>query len=252
LAGVANGNLQSSPGKGWPDERPANPPAAVGAPAAQTADPEALAKDVIARLDEAYYQLWDDRVTGFDAVYDVNEDDRTVGTLRVLFSMDANGGHFQPKLQKETPSSQIMCGFFEDAWLESLFKSFPAEKGIATRNGDTFNLFCKDPSQDIRSRTLSVSADYRLTYVYEAGTDLSQNKLTYKVQTVDGRHFVESLKRDFATIMPPNRGHLFLTYLYTYARQDGVPFISGLQIDATSRSAEEEIGYRWDLKLLRN
>ncbi|MBP7051783.1 MAG: hypothetical protein KBE65_12280 [Phycisphaerae bacterium] len=249
LASVANGSLQSSPGKGWPDERPANPPAAVGAPATRTTDPEALAKDVIARMDKAYYQLWDDPVIGFDAVYDVNEDGRKLGPLQVAFSIDANGGHFASKLPEETASSPTMYGYFENAWLESLFKSFPAEKGSATRNGDAFNLFYKDPSQDIRSRTLSVSGDYQLGYVYEAGTDLSQNKLTYKVQTLDGRHFVESFKRDFAAIMPPNRGRLFLTYLYTYARQDGVPFIQTLHIDYQAESGETTTEYKWDFRL---
>ncbi len=49
--------------------------------------------------------------------------------------------------------------------------------------------------------------------------------------------------------MPPNRGHLFITYRYTYAHQEGVPFISMLHIDTASRSVEEEIRHQWDLRL---
>jgi len=240
-AGIA---AQPSLGMGQPRAQ-----AAPGVAAAQAVDGEALARNVIAKVDEAYYQLWDDRVIGFDAVYDVNEDGQKLGPLQVHFSLDADGGHFTSKLQEETDSSQTMYSYFENAWLESLFKSFPTEKGSAFQNQDAFTVFYKDPQESIRSRTLSIAGDYHLGHIYEAGTDLSQNKISYTVQTIDGKHFVESAKRDFAAIMPPNRGQLYATYLYTYARQDGVPFIKTLHIDLSSRSEGTTTEYKWDFTL---
>lgn len=233
-------------GIGQPRVQGDNPQAPAGG---QAPEGETLAKDVIARMDEAYYQLWDDQVIGFDAVYDVNEDGQKLGSLQVVFRVDANGGHFTSKLQEETATSETMYRYFENAWLESLFKSFPTEKGSAFQNQDAFTVLYKDPQGSIRSRTLSIAGDYHLGHIYEAGTDLSQNNLSYTVQTIDGKYFVESLKRDFASVMPPNRGRLFLTYLYTYARQDGVPFIKTLHIDYNSQSGGTTTEYKWDFTL---
>lgn len=217
---------------------------AAGAP-----DEATLGADVIARLDEAYYQLWDDRVIGFDAVYDVDEDGQQISPVRVVFTVDANGPRFNAKLQEDSPASETLYAMVENAWLQSLFKTFQADKARASRTNGSFHVFYSKPQEGVRLRTLTVSSDYCLENEYEAEEDLSSNKLAFTVQTIDGRHFVESLKREYYSIMPPHRGQLYLTCLYTYARQDGVPFIKTLHIDYDSRSEGTTTKYKWDLKL---
>ncbi|MEN6427622.1 MAG: hypothetical protein ABFE13_19890 [Phycisphaerales bacterium] len=226
-----------------------DPQTTAGAPTAGAADEASLAKEVIARMDEAYYQLWDDGVTGFDAIYDVNENAVSLGTLQVKFSLDADGGHFASKLQEESPSAATLYAMLESGWLESLFKTFSAEKARATRIEDSFNLFYQEPEEDVRLRTLTISNGYRLEHEYEAGKDLSSDKLEFTVQTIDGKYFVASVEREVTSIMPPNRGQLFVTYRYTYARQEGVPFIRTLHIDYSARSEGTTTEYQWDLTL---
>ncbi len=184
---AASGAVQPLLGMGQPPTQGDNPQATADTPATETTEGAALAKDVIARMDQAYYRLWQDRVTGFDAVYDVNEDGLKLGTLQVLFTVDANGGHFKSKLQEDSPTAQTLRAMLENAWLESLFKTFSTGKASASRTGDSFRIYYREPQEDIRLRTLTISNDYRLEHEYEAGKDLSSDKLEFTVQTIDGK-----------------------------------------------------------------
>jgi len=67
---AANGGIQPLLGMGQFPVQENIPQAAPGAAATEG---ERLAKEVVAKLDQTYYRLWQDQVSGFDAIYDVNE-----------------------------------------------------------------------------------------------------------------------------------------------------------------------------------
>ncbi|HSV99362.1 MAG TPA: hypothetical protein VLI39_04265 [Sedimentisphaerales bacterium] len=211
-----------------------------------------LAKDVVARMDQAYYRLWHDRVSGFEATYHLAEDGENLGTIQVIFNATPqDGAHFEIKLEQDNPHAQMLEAVLGQAWLHSLLKEFSDAETVASRVDDSFTLYAKDPREGVSSLTSTVSADYCLLHEYEILKDLSSNKLRFKVLTLDGKRFVESLQWQHTIIGPELSGQVFATFDYTYAPQEQVPFISKLLISFTSHLARNQTEHTWALDLKR-
>lgn len=234
------------------DQTPAQRASPQMGSTAGASDGARLAKDVVARMDQAYYRLWHDRVNGFDATYNLAQDGANSGTLQVIFNaMPQDGVHFKIKLEQDNPSAEMLEAALGQAWLHSLLKEFSDAKTVANRVDDSFTLYAKDPREDVSSLTSTVSADYCLLYEYEVLKDLSSNKLQFKVLTLDGKRFVESLRWQHTIVSPGLSGQVFADFEYTYARQERVPFISKLLISFRSRLAGNEVNHAWTLDLKR-
>ncbi len=205
-----------------------------------------LAKEVVEKVSESYYNVAK-HTPGFEAVYTVEEDGRAAGKINIsadFTRQDPLSAKFEGELKnkKMNDSIEIMV---QSAWVP-LYGPLRPGNPTATRSEDGFLISDQAPPSNFVEAHMVVSADHRLKQKGMVHKNGAKVDYIYRVQTVDGKHFVESM--DSRTVSPPVT--LTNSFVYTYARREGVAIIK--RLDLTRVQIDADAGEKEQAKCLVN
>jgi hypothetical protein len=193
----------------------------------------ALAKDVVARLNESYYSLMATDLQYFQSEFIVTRDDAYLGKSQIRWERDrprlevSFSGSLEPKF-KTWLSNTVKFGF-RSTILSKL--TAPADyPPQAIRTGDGYELdYSTDPSVAVHKTY--VSEDYRRLRDFQNYEDGLKIHTEFVVRHAEGKHFVKSLTRQ---ALKPGVQELKNRLIFTYTHRGQHNFLRRLVIEDIS------------------
>ncbi len=200
------------------DDEPAEQGQAAAA--APTAEGKKLAKQVIQKVNESYYKMFQ-VVKGFDATYTVQKDGEEIGKATISANLPTGSPNWSVKLVGEVTDEEkgTLENLVSMAW-NPLLSDWTRQVAAARQSDEGFVVSSSYPGGESERR---VSKDYRLLRDYSGPRGGTKTEWTYQDQEVGGKRYVETLE------LQTNR--LWTRFTYTYFRREGVALIKRLEIE---------------------
>lgn len=192
-----------------------------------------LAKQVMAKVNDAHYTLTMQYIVYMNAEYAVEENGKNAGTMSATWDpyrglvAKLNGQLQTVPLNKN--DIEFIVGY---AWNESLFADYKSEKRQAAQTADGFLVTEQRDNGSILK--LTVARDNQVpkrVLEFTDGTMKVENEV--KCQAVDGKYYVDTMGLDLT--MPNGKNHVIFTLGYKMV--DGLPVIKRLDMDVDSTDA---------------
>lgn len=199
------------------DDEPAEQGQAAAA--APTAEGKKLATEIIRKVNESYYKMF--QVVGaFDATYTVQKWDRDVGKATVSANLPSASPRWSVKFEGKVSDGEkaMIENRVYVAWTPML-KDLSRRVITAEVSDDGFRL---PYSSSAKEAYIVVSKDYRVLKDVIKAEDGSETEWLYQDEEVGGKRYLDTLE------LKSDAGRTKVTY--TYARREGVALISRLEI----------------------
>lgn len=202
-------------------------PVAEGQPAVATptAEGKALAKQIIQKVNESYYKMFQ-VVGGFDATYTVQKDDEEVGKATISANLPSGSPRWTVKFEGNVGDSEkaLIENHVNVAWTPMLL-DLSRRVITAEASDEGFRVWY---SSRAKETYMVVSKEYRVLKDVMKGEDGSETEWLYHDQEVGGKRYLETLE--------VISGHNKTSFSYTYFRKEGVALIKRLEITESHRA----------------
>jgi hypothetical protein len=209
------------------EEAPAGAQAGVATP---TAEGKALATQIIQKLNESYYKMYQ-VVGGLDATYTVKKWDRDVGKATVSANLPSGSPRWSVKFEGNVSDGAVIENRLDAAWTP-LLSDLSRRVITAEKCEEGFRV---PYSSSAKEAYLIVSKDYRLLKEVIKSEDGSETEWLYHDQEVGGKRYLDTVE------LRTGPGRTKVTY--TYARREGVALISRLEIQEMTAWGDTTLRY---------
>ncbi len=195
---------------------------------------KALAKQVVEKVNKSYYNV-SEHCAGFDAVYTVEEGAQPAGKITVCADFTREKPFsvtFEGRLSRDE-LKDVVVDWTQTAWIW-LVVVLPPGNLAATESEEGFLIVDLSPKAQFKEARMVVSKDHRLTQELLVHKDGPRSENRYQVQTIDGKHYPDSV--EIQTVAAPVT--VTTTLLYTYTRVEGVVLIKKLGITTVVQHAQ--------------